>query len=1120
MTDHGNLFGAVKFFHAARKQGIKPIIGAEVYVARNSRFDRQGGEAGLGLHHMTLLARDLKGYRNLMALLTAAHLESFYYKPRVDRELLAAHADGLLALSGCSFKGEIPVAIMENRVKDAEKAAMGYREIFGPEFFYLEIQRTGVEGIEPINLGLVALSKKTGIPLVATNDCHYLNREDREVQDVLICIGTGKKLEDTDRLRFSSDEFYVKSSEEMARLFADLPEAYRNSREAAAKCNLTLDKAQPLLPSYPSPDGTTGQEFLSEIARLGLDRRSRAVSPAASAEQYRARLDYELGVIGKMGFADYFLTVWDYIRHAKEQGIPVGPGRGSAAGSLVAYAVGITDIDPLRYNLLFERFLNPERISLPDIDVDFCQDRRDEVISYIRNKYSDDRVASIVTFGTLQAKAAIRDVGRVMGLPYALVDKVAKLVPQEGLAEGMTLRRLLKDEPTFAELSAESPPLTKLVAIADKIVEIPRHASVHAAGVVIAPTALKEHVPLFRTKDGVVCTQYDMEDLDTPGLVKFDILGLRTLTLVDNAVRLINEKTEGGAGFSMELSPESLPLDDPETFKLLQEGKTTGVFQLENQGMKDLLIQMKPDRIEDLFAVLALYRPGPLGAGIVDDYVSRRRGKSPVTYPFPVLEGILKDTYGLPIYQEQVMQIAMTLASFSASEADELRKAMAKKKLEILEAKRGAFLAGAEKNGWPRDAVDSYFSTLLPFSEYGFNKSHSAAYAVITYATAYLKAHFPPEFMAALLTSQMTNTDKMVRMIQECRQMGIKVMPPEVNESDRNFTVTAEGIRFGLLAIKNVGSGAIDAILDARREGGRFTTLVEFCERIDPRRVNRRVLEGLIKSGAFDSFGKRRSQLMAVLDQAMEFGARSARDRSAGQMSIFQSLTLEDSPPPDLDYPDIPEWSELPLLTGEKETLGFYVSGNPLAPYEQAIARLTRTSTADSADWKEEQTVVLAGLLEQVEKRMTKRGEPMAKAILEDQYGQVEIVIFPKVFEKASLLFGTATPVLIEGKVDLRGNVISVRVDEIEDLAKAKRKRGREVHIRLRGPGLSSDDLEGLRDLIMENPGHLPVYLHLSLPELSQEVVVDTAAGLRVNPDGEFLTLVERRFGAGSVLVE
>ncbi len=917
MTDHGNLFGAIDFYTKVSKAGLKPIIGCEVYIAPKTRFDKaDSARTSEKSYHLILLCKDINGYRNLTRLVSSAYLEGFYYKPRIDKDILEQHSGGLIGLSSC-MKGEISHFLTAGMIDEARNAALHYRKIFGSENFYLEIQANEMPEQEVLNRQIIELSRDIHVPLVATNDCHYLVREDAKAHDVLLCIQTGKTLNDNDRMKFSKDTFYFRSPEEMKELFQDVPEAVENTRKIAEKCNLdfTFDKFH--LPKYDLPEGEDDNHYVKKLTEEGLRKKLGGTIP----ETYQERLVMELEMIRKMGFSSYFLIVWDFIHYAKSRDIPVGPGRGSAAGSLVAFGLDITDIDPIKYGLLFERFLNPERISMPDIDVDFCMDRRGEVIDYVTNKYGKDHVAQIITFGTMQARAAIRDVGRAMNIPYSDVDKVAKLVP---FLPKITLSSALDKEPQLKEIYDTNPDIKELINVAQRLEGISRHASTHAAGIVISPDPLTDYLPLYKApNDDAVVTQFDMDAIKKIGLLKFDFLGLKTLTIIDKAEKIINSalKEEKGADFTP-FSTHSIPLDDKVTFELLCEAKTAGVFQLESSGMKDLLTRLRPDVFEDMIALVALYRPGPLGSGMVDEFIDGKNSTSSskstgslAKLGLPELDEILKETHGIILYQEQVMEIAHKMAKFSLAQADILRKAMGGKNPDEMEKMKNIFIQGLKENKVSEKKASTLYNLILQFAQYGFNKSHSAAYAYIAYQTAYLKAHYPVAFMAASLSADMDNTAKVVTFINECKDMGIEILPPDINESTREFKVTGKSIRFGLEAVKGVGSSAIDAILEFREEKS-FSSFSDFAMRSDSRRVNKKVLESLIKAGALDLMGKR-AQLMEGLPDVMEAAVRYQKEKSLGQESMFGDIHEV----PSERLPIIEEWNESTLLAMEKEAL-------------------------------------------------------------------------------------------------------------------------------------------------------------------------------------------------------
>ncbi|MXX11119.1 MAG: DNA polymerase III subunit alpha, partial [Nitrospira sp. SB0667_bin_9] len=938
ITDHGNLFGAVDFYEKATAHGVKPIIGCEAYLAPGSRRQREGLLAHNDYYHLILLATNLKGYHNLIKLSSKAYLEGFYYKPRMDKELLQEHHEGLIALSGC-LSGEVPYLIGQRDMEKATQTAGEYREIFGKDHYYLEVQANGLDYQLIANRGLVEIHKKLGIPLVGTNDCHYLKKEDARPHEIMLCLQTGKTLSDANRMKFDTDQLYVKSTAEMIQEFAELPEAVLNTCRIAEQCGVNLTNNALSLPHYQVPEGFTHETYLETLAKEGLAQRLAARPSNLPKEAYQLRLQEELVVLTQMGYAGYFLVVWDIIKFARSRGIPVGPGRGSAAGSLIAYALSITDLDPLAYNLLFERFLNPERVSMPDIDMDFCMDRRGEVINYVIDKYGEDHVCQIITFGTLGAKAAIRDVGRVMDIPYAEVDRVAKLVPAQ---LNITLKEALTQEPRLQELVDGDGRMKELMETAQALEGLARHASTHAAGVVISQKPLIEHVPLYKTANNEIVTQYSMTDIEKVGLVKFDFLGLKTLTMIHHAVTMVNQAP--GA----RLDIERLPLNDAGTYALLASGKTSGIFQLESSGMRNLLVRIKPEGFEDLIAILALYRPGPLESGMVDDFIKRKRDPSKIAYDPPALEPILKDTYGVMVYQEQVMAIANLMAGFSLGQADLLRRAMGKKKPEEMAKQKELFLQGAKAKGFTEKKAETIFDQMAYFAGYGFNKSHSAAYALVTFQTAYLKAHHPTEFMAALLTSEMGNTDKMVGYFTECRERGIPILPPDVNESQKNFTIVEGGIRFGMAAIKNVGGSAIESIIASREAEGPFSSFFDFCCRIDLHKVNKRVIEGLIKVGAFDSMGAKRAQLTAITEQTLDAANAIQKERALGQTSLFEIGETDGSNPDALTrpLPSIDEWQQTQILKFERELTGFYITAHPLAQHAEAIRLLSTHNTA------------------------------------------------------------------------------------------------------------------------------------------------------------------------------
>jgi len=1097
ITDHGAMYGVVDFYKACRREGVKPILGCEVYVAPRTMGDREP-RIDDNLFHLVLLAETQEGYRNLMALVSEAYLHGFYYKPRVDKELLARYSEGLIALSAC-IAGEIPTYLLQGDWEGARKAALAYREIFGTDSFFLELQDHGMAEEEEVNRKLISLARELGLPLVASNDVHYVEKADARAHDVLLCIQTGKTIEDTNRLRFPSPEFYLKSGAEMAVLFAEVPEALANTRAIAERCQVELEFGTLHLPHFPVPGDKPANDFLAELCRRGLRERYPAVTPTLEE-----RLQYELDVITRMGYASYFLIVWDLIRFARERGILVGPGRGSAAGSLVAYCLGITNVDPLAHGLLFERFLNPERVSMPDIDIDFCDDRRGEIIDYVVERYGAERVAQIITFGTLAARGAIRDVGRVYGFPYGEVDRLAKMIPME---PGMTIARALEVNRELADLVAAEPALGQLVETARSLEGLPRHASVHAAGVVIAKEPLTRYVPLQKTTDGVVTTQFPWETIEELGLLKMDFLGLRTLTVIQNAIEI----AAASRGEKIEL--EKIPLDDEKTYRLLQAGDTTGVFQLESVGMRNLIRELQPTNLADIVALVALYRPGPLGSGMVEDFIARKHGRREVEYLHPALEPILAETYGIILYQEQVMQIASDLAGFTLGQADLLRRAMGKKKPEVIAAQREQFLAGAEEKGIEADVAGRIFDLMAHFASYGFNKSHSAAYALVAYQTAYLKANYPVEYMAALISSVMENTDKVALYIEECRRLGIEILPPDINESGVDFSVIAGKIRFGLAAVKNVGRAAIENIIATREEGGKFVSLTDFCRRVDLRVVNKKVLESLIKCGAFGSLGQARARMLAGLDDILERAQRYQQEKLSGQHSLLELLGSELEPRED-KLPQVPEFTPERLLALEKETVGLYISGHPLAPYSRFLREHT-VSSKELEELADGQRVTLGGILVTGKQILTRNGEPMLFATLEDLTGTVEVVIFPRLYAENRSLLEEDACLLIEGVVNWQETEVKVIADKIYPLEGQRREeRGKSLYLAL--ASRKGAVLDQVIALLQQYPGANPVYLYFRRERKLHRLPEHLAVELRE----ELLAALEAFLGPGAVAVK
>jgi DNA polymerase-3 subunit alpha len=1109
LTDHGNLFGAIQFYSACRKAGIKPIIGCELYVAKESRHKKAGG--GDQANHLVLLAENEAGYYNLSKLVSLGYLEGFYYRPRVDKDLLAQHSQGLIALSAC-LKGGVAQYLTMDQPDAAFAEAVSYQDIFGRGNFFLELQDHGLPAQQRVNPALVEISRKAGIPLVCTNDSHYLLKEDYVAHDVLLCIGTGKTVDDADRLRYTSDEYYFKSGAAMHKLWHHIPEALTNTLRIADRCNLELQLSGLHLPPFEVPEGETLDSLFEKIAREGFALRRKNLERLAAEnalknplEVYEERLAFEIAMIEKMKFSSYFLIVWDLIRYARDRGIPVGPGRGSVVGSLVAYSLRITDIDPLQYDLFFERFLNPERVAPPDIDMDFCMNRRAEVIDYVANKYGRDSVCQIITFGTMAARGVIRDVGRSLNVPYADVDRIAKLIPNELNA---TIDKALDQEPRLRE-EMKKPQVEHLIKIAKRLEGLSRHASTHAAGVVIAPKPLIELIPLAKSNKDELTTQYSMKDLDAIGLLKMDFLALTTLTVLDDAVRHIREQK----GIHLDL--QTLPLNDPEVYALFLEGRTNGIFQFESGGMKTELRRLKPARFEDLIALNALYRPGPMD--MIPDFIRRRHGLVHVQYLHPVLEEILKETYGVIVYQEQVMQIASKMGGLSLGQADLLRKAISKKQAAVMESMRENFLAGARAKQIHARIAMQVFELVVKFAKYGFNKSHATAYALLAYQTAYLKVHFPVEFMAALLSSEVGNTDKIVMYIAECRDMGIRVLPPDVNESQLHFYPSGDKIRFGLLAIRNVGEGAIQSILEHRKTHGRFRSIFQFCEAVDSRSVNKRVLESLIKSGALDSMGWKRAQLMALADAAIEQGQKFQRDRNSGQKDLFSAMSGP-AAMPEPAAPNLQEWFSEQILAHEKETLGYYISGHPLDRFAAELSRFSKKNLAEYIAEGNSVECRIAGIVTDLRTRRTKKGELMAVFALEDLTGSVESVAFPSTYSKYASLLGADAPVLVIGRFEIEDNACKIICSEIEPLAGIMERNARKLRIRASVPSLQPEDGLRLSRLLEQNRGETGIELELYHPG-EFRVTIQAADFVKVRSCPELVREIEAICGAGSVQV-
>jgi DNA polymerase-3 subunit alpha len=1091
LTDHGNMFGSIQFYKECKKNKINPIIGSEFYIAPDSRLSKGTGESKTKFYHLVLLATSEKGYRNLIKLSSASYVEGFYYKPRIDDELLKRHAKDLIALTAC-LAGEIPSLILAGREDEAEKKAGYYADLFGKERFYLELQDHGISEQKKVNRALIELSRKTGIPVVATNDVHYVGKNDAKAQDVLICIGTNKKLAESDRLKFESPEFYYKSPQEMEELFGSYPSAMTNTLKIAEMCNITIPLPGPKLPDYHIPEGYTLKSYFYELAYQGLKERYRDLTP-----RIKERFDYEVSIIDSMNFIGYFLIVWDFIRFAREHDIPVGPGRGSGAGSIIAYALKITDIDPLKYGLLFERFLNPDRVSMPDFDIDFCYERRGEVIDYVTKKYGKERVGQIITFGTLKPKAVIRDVARVLDFPYDEADRIAKLVPG---GPKITLEKALSLEQQLSELKKSGEKYEDLLEISKKLEGLRRHASTHAAGIVIGMSDLTDYVPLYRDpKTGSISTQYTMEYLEECGLVKMDFLGLKTLTLIEHTLSLLKKR-------EISLDRSSIPDDDPQTFALLGEGKSTCIFQFESQGMQNILKKAKPSKIEDLIALNALYRPGPMEH--IDQYIESRFNPDKISYPLPELKPILEETYGVIVYQEQVMEIARKVAGFSLGQADILRRAMGKKKEKVMEEMWEKFCTGALAKGYSKKVAENIFKLLIPFAGYGFNKSHAAAYSVLAYQTAYLKANYPAEFMAANLTNEIANPDKLAEYIHETREMGIEILRPDINLSEKTFTVLGGKIIYGLIGVKNVGTAAVDIILKERSTNGDFTDIVDFLERVDLKVVNRKVIETLIHCGLFDNLGENRATLFANLDKLLELAHKKQEMKMYGQASLFDGLKEDGFK--EIEIERQPEYPQKQLLDWEKEYLGFFFSGHPLEKYRQIIDMHTTLHLARPEEAIADKSYTILGILKNVKEIITRTGKKMAFGLIEDFNGSIELVIFSDVFEKYRSILENDMIIAIRGKIDVsRGEpkFIVNAFHEIKDLTQDKTQpdiKVKSVHIMLSGNVYNTELLHQLCELCKKSNGTCALYIHPDSSSNGRSEYVKAGSDIRVKADKEF----------------
>ncbi len=1153
VTDHGNMFGTIDFYKKAKDAGIKPIIGLEAYVAGpKGRGDRTEKVA----NHLILVAKDADGYANLRYLSSMSYTEGFYYHPRIDKEILKDHSKGLVGLTAC-LGGEVTAACFRGDMDHAKRAALEYRDIFEPGNFFLEIQSNGLPEQEKANTNLKQLSRDLDIPLVATADAHYIKREDARAHELLMCIASGKTLADGKRMKHSTDKLYVTSPQDMLEAFSDTPEAVHNTMRIAEMCNVELKLGKPMLPTFKVPESHTPDSYMAELSHQGLRERFVELRPQYPVDEdvYRARLDLELSVISKMGFAGYFLIVQDFINWAKKMNIPVGPGRGSGAGSLVAYCLKITDLDPIPYNLLFERFLNPERVSMPDFDIDFCQDRRDEVIKYVGTKYGEKNVGQIITFGSLKAKSVLRDCARVYGLPFSEGDRIAKLVPEvlnitlkDAIEQEPRLKEMMEKPTTLAQVDGREITTKEYLEVALALEGLHRQPGMHAAGVVIADKPLWEYVPVYQPPgETALITQFAKDEVEAAGLVKFDFLGLKTLTVIQHALNLINKSR----GPDQQILRHEIPLNDDKVWELMARGETAGIFQMESSGFTEMVIKLRPNCFEDVIAAGALYRPGPLDSGMVDVFINRKHGREKVSFPHPDLEPVLKDTYGVIVYQEQVMQISQVLGGYSLGRADLLRRAMGKKKAEVMQAERKGFLDGCASNKVDLKVAGEIFDLMEKFAEYGFNKSHSAAYGLITIHTAWLKAHYPMEFMAALLTSEKDNTDKVVGHIGEIRASGHLVLPPDVNVSDLAFSVEppATGkngeligkIRFGLGAIKGVGEGAIEAIMDARGNG-LFKDLFDFCERVDSRKVNRKVLEALVKAGAFDFEKRPRRQLFDTIEKAIARGATTQRDLAAGQSSLFGLFDAAPAkgavaPAMKNEYAAVDEWPEKERLSLEKESIGFYVSGHPLHQYDKELRRYARPAVNIQRARRDEK-VTVAGIVAQLRERPTKTGKRMAWVTIEDLSGSVEVVCFPGKdgnrpmmgkdgkwakggpkpgYENWEQMLKGDEPLLITGTVqintrDEEQTTAELICESIESLKEVREKRVKRMELRLDATLCSEEKLQKLSAIAKQYAGATPVAVSVVFPGEAEVLIGGTQ--LKVQISDELIAAVDKLFGA------
>lgn len=1125
ITDHGVMYGAIDFYKECKKQGIKPIIGCEVYVAPNSRFDREVGSEDERYYHLILLAETNQGYSNLSKIVTRGFTEGYYYKPRVDKEVLKEFHEGIICTSAC-LQGEVAFYLRKGFYDKAKEAALSYVEIFGKDNFFLELQDHDMEEDQIVNAGLMRMSKELDLPLICTNDSHYIYKEDWKAHDILLCIQTGKKVSDADRMRYSEGQFYLKSPEEMYEKFKYAAEALENTHKIAERCNVEIVFGEQKIPKYDVPEGYTAFTYLEKLCMDGIKERYSPVT-----DELKERLKYELNVINNMGYVDYFLIVWDFINYAKENGISVGPGRGSAAGSIVSYCLKITNIDPIKYSLIFERFLNPERVTMPDIDIDFCYERRQEVINYVSRKYGPEKVVQIVTFGTLAARNCIRDIGRVLDLPYNLCDSVAKSIPME---IGMNIDKALHSSPDFKKFYDTNEDVKFMVEIARKLEGLPRHASMHAAGVVIGREPIEEFVPLCKNGDAVT-TQYNMTTIEELGLLKMDFLGLRTLTVIRDTLRSIERRT------GKKIDIDNIPQDDSKVYDLISAGKCEGVFQLESSGMRNFMKELKPHSMEDIIAGISLYRPGPMD--FIPQYISGKQHPENIKYDHPALEKILSPTYGCIVYQEQVMQIVMELAGYSLGRSDLVRRAMSKKKADVMMKEREYFIFGNEEMGVPgcinngisEEIANKIFDEMTDFAKYAFNKSHAAAYAVVAYQTAYLKCYYPYDFMAALMTSVKDNTKKLATYIDACRKGNIKLLPPDVNKGEGDFSVSDNAVRYGLSAIKSIGIGVVNSILRERAENGLFKDLKDFIERMTGKDVNKKSVENFIRAGAFDGFNVKRSQMMAVYSGLMENASREMKSRITGQMNLMDFLGGADSGAGGeesdsgfdsafgVSYPDIPEFSKEEMLSGEKEILGIYVSGHPLDEYKDVI---DKSKTAVSLDFfMDEETgqtgvmdnhdYYLCGIVDSVTTKITKNNENMAFLTLLDTLGTVEVIVFPRVFETYRRLIYSGSKVIIKGRAQIteeEGKLIASEIKNLDELGKEQLQRSKEVWVLFENLDDYKENEQSLNQLLMDYKGFANVNVQLREEKSMKRL------GIKVDPSSGVVDALKLEYGIDRVI--